>query len=284
MEGYGYKIIFADGCWYWGTSKYRGAPPEKDGYYGSPVTHKNKWSLPHAKIVVKIFYAEDQRLDYETNCILPDLGNPRCLNEHAGRAFSKETCIKGGRASAEKSRGVLRSSEVKEKISKALKGKKLTPEHVQKLKKAKRPPISAETISKRVASRKGYKHSEETRRKIGEGNKNKVRTQDEKEKIAGSVKGFKWYNNGEKNVQARIHPGEGWSEGRILDWAKPSNLGMRWYHKDGQLRMFKEDPGDGWTLGRPRAGGKRYYNNGTDHVLTQECPGEGWVLGRLSKK
>jgi hypothetical protein len=36
--------------------------------------------------------------------------------------------------------------------------------------------------------------------------------------------------------------------------------------------------------GRPRDKGKRYYNNGTEHVLAYECPGEGWVLGRLKKR
>ena len=276
IEGYGYKIIFSDGFWYWGTSQYKGAPPEKDGYYGSPGTHKTKWKEPHSKIVLKVFYCEQERLDYEKMCILPDLNNPQCLNEHAGPAFS--------RAVHEKSKGVPRTQEVKEKISKKNKGRKLTPEHIQKLKEAERPPASREAIEKRLKSRAGYRHSAETIEKISKGNKGKQRPQELRDRIAESVKGFKWYNNGAENIQARLHPGRGWEEGRILEWESPRNTGMQWYHKDGQRKMFREEPGEGWVKGRPRAKGKRYYNNGTEHVLACECPGEGWVLGRLKKK
>jgi hypothetical protein len=284
IEGYVYKNIFADGCWYWGTSQYKGTAPERDGYYGSPVTHKDKWKQPFSQIIVKEFQSEQERLDYESMCIAPDLNSPKCLNEHSAKSFSKETCSKAGKMSAEKSRGVPRTEEVKAKISAARKGTKLSPEHVQKLRQAKRPPRSAESVSKAVESRKGYRHSEETKRKISESNTGRIKTVEEIQKIAESVKGFKWYNNGNTSVQAKSHPGEGWEEGRILDWVSPRNSGMKWYHRNGESKMFKEDPEDGWIPGRPRAKGKRYYNNGTDHVLAFECPGEGWVPGRLSRK
>ncbi len=283
IEGYGYKIIFFDGSWYWGTSEYKGAPPEKDGYYGSPVTHKEKWKEPHSKIVLKVFYEEEARVNYETMCIIPDLNNPKCLNEHASRAFSKEVCFKGGRAAAEKSRGVPRTPEVKEKISKANKGRKLTPEHVQKLKEAKRPPRTPEAIAKGVESRKGYRHSNETRRKMKEAHIGKTVLPETKIKLSEKIKGFKWYNNGKENIQCREHPGPSWKEGRILDWESPRNKGMKWYHKGDEVRMFREDPGEGWEQGRPRPKGKRYYNNGSEHVLAFESPGDGWVLGRLKK-
>lgn len=284
VEGYVYKILFDDGCWYWGTSEYKNARPEVDGYYGSPVTHKAKWNEPHVKIVVKLFYDEDSRLDYEEMCILPDLNNPKCLNEHAARSFSKEVCRKAGRISAEKSRGVPRTKEVRDKISEKLTGRTLSSDHVQKLKKAERPPITPEAIAKGVESRKGYRHSEETIQKIRNSHEGKEVTQETRDKIAASVQGFKWYNNGVENIQARSHPGEGWEEGRILDWESPRNKGMQWYYKNEERRMFREDPGDNWVKGRPRSKGKRYYNNGTEHVLACECPGEGWVLGRLKKR
>jgi hypothetical protein len=276
IEGYCYKIIFADGCWYWGTSEYKNAPPEKDGYYGSPKTHKQKWKEPHSKIVLKVFYDERSRVDYERVCILPDLNDPKCLNEHAWPCIS--------RAVHEKFRGVPRTEEVKSKISKALKGKKLTPDHIQKLREAERPLITPEAIAKRVKSRKGYRQSEETRQKIGDGNRGKERSQEVRIKISESVRGYSWYNNGKENIQSRSHPGAGWQEGRILGWESPRNKGMKWYHRNGKLKMFKEDPGEGWVLGRPVSRGKRYYNNGTDHVLAFECPGEGWIPGRLSRK
>jgi hypothetical protein len=282
IEGYGYKILFEDGSWYWGTSQYKGAPPEKDGYYGSPVTHKAKWREPHSKIVLKIFHNEQERCDYENICILPDLDNPRCLNEHAGPAFS--------RAVHEKSKGVPRPPGVKEKISKKNRGRKLTPEHIQKLKDAERPPITPEAIAKRVESRKGYRHSKETKQKMSETAKGRPVSPKARAKIAESVKGFKWYNNGTESAQARSHPGEGWVEGRLLDWDTPRSKGMKWYHKDGKRKMFREDPGDGWIRGRldipnennPTNRGKSWYNDGKTNKMFVEPP-EGWIPGRLRR-
>jgi hypothetical protein len=276
IEGYGYKIIFPDGSWYWGTSQYKGLPPEKDGYYGSPKTHKIKWKEPHSKIILRVFYDEDSRLNYEEMCILPDLNNPKCLNEHSRRAFS--------RAVYEKSRGVPRTPEVRKKISEKHRGRKLSPAHIQKLKDADRPPITPETIAKRVASRSGFKQSEKAKEKIKQGNTGKKRSREVKNRIADSVRGYKWYNDGTQSVQAYAHPGNGWNEGRILDWETSRSTGMKWYHKNGLRRMFREDPGDGWERGNPRPKGKRYYNNGSEHVLAFECPGIGWVLGRLKRK
>jgi len=283
IEGYGYKIIFADGSWYWGTSQYKGAPPEKDGYYGSPVTHKAKWDEPHSKIVLKVFYDEQTRLNYEDICITPDLNNPKCLNEHNGRGFSRDICRKGARAAAEKLRGIPRTAEVKEKISNKHRGRKLSPEHIQKLRDAERPPITPEAIAKRVENRRGYRHTEETKQKIGKGNTGKTRSQSMREQISKSVRGFKWYNNGVESAQGHSHPGEGWVEGRLLGWDTPRNKGMKWYHRNGERSMFSEDPGDGWILGMLRPRGKKYYNNGIDHVLAYESPGDGWVPGRLRK-
>lgn len=282
IEGYGYKILFADGCWYWGTSQYKGAPPEKDGYYGSPKTHKAKWKEPHSKIVLKVFYDEQERCDYENMCIRPDLDDPRCLNEHAGPAFS--------RAVHEKSKGVPRPLEVREKISKKHRGRKLTPEHIQKLKDAERPPKTPESIAKSVESRRGYRHSEETKRKMSESQMGKEIPEDVRSKIAESVKGFNWYNNGTESVQARSHPGEGWVEGRMMGWETPRNKGMKWYHKEGQNKMFKEDPGDGWVKGKlphrrdnnPTNRGKSWYNNGEVNRMFVDPP-DGWIPGRLKK-
>ena len=284
IEGYVYKILFEDGCWYWGTSTYKEASPESDGYYGSPVTHKEHWSIPHSKIVVKVFSNETERLDYEEACILPDLDNPKCLNEHATRCFSRETCKRGGQAAAQKSRGVPRTLEVKKKISEKLSGRALTPQHVQKLKEAERPPVTQESVKKRVESRKGYRHSTETKQKMSESSKGKPVSLETRSKISESVKGFKWYNNGVESIQAYTHPGKGWAEGRILNWDSPRNKGMQWYNREGRNKLFKEHPGEDWQLGRFVPKGKRYYNDGTNHVLAAECPGDGWVPGRLKRR
>lgn len=284
IEGYGYKILFSDGCWYWGTSEYKGSPPEADGYYGSPVTHKEKWKEPHSKIVLKLFTDRDQRLEYETLCIVPDLNNSKCLNEHASKGFSKDSCRKGGRTSAEKTRGVPRPAEVRNKISEAKTGRKLSPEHVQRLKDADRPPIKPESIVKRVESRKGYGHAERTKQKIGRGNKGKIRTQEQKSQLSEKIKGYSWYNNGQVSIQSRVHPGEGWVKGRLTSWDSPRNSGMKWYHKNAEQKMFSEDPGEGWIPGMlPKSKGKSYYNNGFEHVLAFNSPGEDWVPGRLKR-
>jgi hypothetical protein len=284
IEGYCYKILFWDGCWYWGTSEYKGSPPELDGYYGSPVTHKDKWREPHSKIVVKLFTNQDKRLEYEELCILPDLDDPKCLNEHASKGFSKESCVKGGRKSAEKSRGVPRTDEVRNKISRKLSGKKLTQEHVQRLKEAERPPRTESSILKGVQSREGYRHTEDTKEKISRGNKGKVRTQEQKNSLSEKIRGYSWYNNGETNIQSRSHPGKGWVKGRLTGWETSRNTGMKWYHKDIEQKMFLENPGDGWVSGMlPKSKGKSYYNNGFEHVLAFTSPGEGWVPGRLKR-
>jgi hypothetical protein len=284
IEGYCYKILFSDGCWYWGTREYKGSSPESDGYYGSPVTHKDKWKEPHSKVVVKLFTDREQRLEYETQCILPDLENPKCLNEHASKGFSKESCSKGGRKSAEKTKGVPRTKEVRSKISKSHKGKKLSNDHIKKLKEAKRPPIKPESIAKGVESRKGYRHSEDTKEKIRKGNKGKVRSQEQKNALSEKIRGYSWYNNGKTSIQSRTHPGKGWVEGRLINWDTPRNRGMKWYHRGTEQKMFSEDPGDGWTPGMlPKSTGKSYYNNGFEHVLAFTSPGEGWVPGRLKR-
>jgi len=284
IVSYVYKIIFPDGCWYWGYSTYKGKHPQSDGYYGSPVTHRDRWNQPHSKIIVKEFKSEQEGQDYEILCIIPDLNDIRCLNEHAARSFSKDICKIAGKAAAEKSRGVPRTQEVKEKISKKNKGRKLTSDHIQKLREAERPCITPEATAKRIKSREGYRHSEKTKQKISESNTGKERPPELRQKIADSVAGYSWYNNGTENVQSRFHPGEEWIIGRLIKWETPRNTGMKWYHREGERKMFLDDPGEGWEQGMPRPKGKRYYNNGIDHVLASECPGDGWAPGRLSRK
>ena len=109
-------------------------------------------------------------------------------------------------------------------------------------------------------------------------------TEEAKIKISEAIKGFKWYNNGEDNVQAREHPGKDWEEGRVITWSSPRNKGMKWYHRDGVKKMFAENPGGKWIKGMPTPKGKIYYNNGTEHVLAYEPPAEHWIPGRLRKK
>ena len=272
MKAYIYKIIFEDGCWYWGFSTWKGKQPHRDGYYGSPSTHKEKWKTTlFSKIIVKEFDSEEEAAEYELTVIRPDLNNPKCLNEHAGVKFSRETCSRAGQKAAEKSRGVPRTAEVKEKIASSHRGKKFSPEHIQKLKDALRPPVTPESTRKRVETRKanGYSHSAETREKMSNAAKGRFVSDSVREKISNSISGFKWYNNGKESIQS--------------PWGNPSNKDMRWFTRDGENKMFSTDPGGGWVLGMYRPKGKRYYNNGSEHVLAYEPPSSDWIPGRLRK-
>jgi hypothetical protein len=137
----------------------------------------------------------------------------------------------------------------------------------------------------------GYKHSEQTKQKIGVSNSVKKRSAELRERISKSVRGFKWYNNGEVSIQARLHPGAGWEEGRIINWATPKNAGMRWYYKGNERKMASTSPGEGWTLGLKNRstennhtnGGKKWYNNGEINRMFATPP-EGWSLGMIRRK
>ena len=136
----------------------------------------------------------------------------------------------------------------------------------------------------------GYTHKDESRKKISIKNSGKNRSKEVREKISKSVSGYTWYNNGTQSIQAKVSPGPGWDEGRILDWDSPRTKGMKWYHRNGERRMFKEEPGDGWTLGRPNVPsvnnhtnkGKRWYNDGRINKMFVDPP-EGWVPGMIRR-
>lgn len=76
--------------------------------------------------------------------------------------------------------GKIMSEETKKKISNAQKGRKLSEEHLEKIRKY-RP--SEETRKKYSDAKKGRKLSEETKRKIGEAGKGKTRTEEQKERL-----------------------------------------------------------------------------------------------------
>jgi len=69
----------------------------------------------------------------------------------------------------EGSSGAIRSSELREKISKSMKGRTLSDEHRKKLSESlKGKKVSEETKKLWSNQRKGKKHSEETKRKMSE--------------------------------------------------------------------------------------------------------------------
>ena len=89
---------------------------------------------------------------------------------NSGKNFSKET-----RDKMSFSRRIIMTKDLRNRISNSLKGRKLSLECIEKIKK----------------SRIGYKHSEETKKKIGQGNRGKKNSIEVKQKISNKLKGRK---------------------------------------------------------------------------------------------
>lgn len=85
-------------------------------------------------------------------------GHPSYLTQESLETMRRKAALR---------RGVPRTAEAKANMSAALKGKKLSKEHREKLAQAKiGTKQSPEQIANRVASRRGYRHSEETLQKM----------------------------------------------------------------------------------------------------------------------
>ncbi len=137
--------------------------------------------------------------------------------------------------------GNVWSEESRKKMSKIHKGKKLSKEQIELMRRnstGKRHTEEAkekcrlaklgnqwnvgrrqsqETIDKIKQSNSGKKRGEETRRKISEAKKGKCSENLKKalaQVIAEKVKGTKWWNNGVKSKRSVECPGEGWRLGR----------------------------------------------------------------------
>ena len=94
--------------------------------------------------------------------------------------------------------GKHHSDKTKRKIAESLKGK----------------PLSEETKRKIAETLKGTHHSAETKRKLSEAKKGKTHSEESKRKMSESHRGLHWYNNGTKNIRAKVCPA-GFNPGRI---------------------------------------------------------------------
>jgi hypothetical protein len=101
---YLYKVTFEETPdWYWGVHKEK---KYGETYLGSPKTHKWKWEFytPILEICEFFPYTDEgwgEARKVEDRCILPDLNNPLCLNEHVGGLMSLEASRIGARKSHE---------------------------------------------------------------------------------------------------------------------------------------------------------------------------------------
>ena len=107
-------------------------------------------------------------------------------------------------------------------------------EHSKKLEGKPNPGVSA--------ALKGRVKSEEERRKIGEGNKGKVRTQAVRNRIAAKLRGTSWGGHTQEHREhmSELHSGEN----------NPAYGKKHWIKQDGERKFQTESPGPEWQNGR----------------------------------
>lgn len=227
-----YKIIFADGKWYYGVRRIRGISPILDRYYGSPVTNKEHWSVPHSKIVLKEFESVEEACEYEKKLIKPELNNPQCLNECANLTFSYEVNKKAREKATSLRKGKPLSEQHKRNISLAQKGRKSPEEEAARLRVATLG-MSWWNNGETEIFVKGQPEGTWFQGRLKDCFATSSRT-----------RGWKWYNDGATSKMFDSEPGAPWRPGRI----RPK--GKKWYNNGTDHVLAFVCPGEGWVPGR----------------------------------
>lgn len=108
-KSYTYKINFVDGYYYIGKRLLKGEDPLTDGYYGTPITHKDKWSsIMFWKEILEVYDDWIECSKKEIELIRPVLNDPLCLNENCGGYSSLEVLKANGKRA-----GTIQPLEVK---------------------------------------------------------------------------------------------------------------------------------------------------------------------------
>jgi hypothetical protein len=104
MNYYIYTIHFVDGYYYHGYHKHEGVDPLTDGYFGSPVTHKEKWlTTMYWKEVTGLHETLDEVTFAEQEAIRPVFNtDPYCLNANCNGIPTPEQARMGARKAGEK--------------------------------------------------------------------------------------------------------------------------------------------------------------------------------------
>jgi hypothetical protein len=107
-------------------------------------------------------------------------------------------------------------------------------EHAKKLRGRPNPGASA--------ANKGRVKGEEERRKIGEGNRGKVRTQEVKDRISATLTGTSWgtHTDEHKEHMSNLHSGEN----------NPAYGKKHWINQLGERKFQAESPGPEWQNGK----------------------------------
>lgn len=103
---YTYTIHFVDGYYYHGYHKHEGVDPLTDGYFGSPVTHKEKWlTTMHWKEITGLHETIEEVTFAEQEAVRPVFNtDPFCLNANCGGIIPPDLCRVGGKKSGENSK------------------------------------------------------------------------------------------------------------------------------------------------------------------------------------
>jgi hypothetical protein len=107
MKYYTFRIQFVDGYFYYGRKTSRSKlPPVCDGYYGTPVTHKEKWlTTMYWKEEIREYSSFEEMAQSEIDLIRPHLNSKWCLNEACGGMLSLEKITKIGQDNVRLKRG-----------------------------------------------------------------------------------------------------------------------------------------------------------------------------------
>jgi len=113
MNYYTYTIHFVDGYYYHGYHKHGGIDPLTDGYFGSPVTHKDKWlTTMHWKEITGLHNTLEEVTFAEQEAIRPVFNtDPYCLNANCNGIIPSELARKGALKAGKKAG--QRSKELK---------------------------------------------------------------------------------------------------------------------------------------------------------------------------
>jgi hypothetical protein len=98
MNFYTYVIRFVDGHYYYGYHPTYGNDPQFDKYFGTPVTHREKWlTTMYWKEILGLYETFREADEAEQALIRPCYKtDPLCLNENCGGAVSPDLCRVGG--------------------------------------------------------------------------------------------------------------------------------------------------------------------------------------------
>lgn len=104
MNYYTYTIHFVDGYYYHGYHKHEGVDPLTDGYFGSPVTHREKWlTTMHWKEITGVFETHSEVRFAEQEAIRPVFNtDPYCLNANCNGIPTREQAVKGAKKAGKK--------------------------------------------------------------------------------------------------------------------------------------------------------------------------------------